>query len=104
MQIAASDIVSGSQNQWTPAMVYRGATRVEIKEALQQWVGGTGCNRSGAPLGLDVKTVRRYVHATQALGLTRANGEAALGDEWLTALLASLRTHAGRPREDAWER
>ena len=44
------------------------------------------------------------VHAAQALGLTRASGEAALGDEWLTALLASLRTQAGRPRGDAWER
>ena len=85
-------------------MVYREVTRVEIKEVLRQWVGGAGCKRIGARLGLDVKTVRRYVHAGQALGLTLASGEAALSDEWLTALLASLRTQAGRPRGDAWER
>ena len=85
-------------------MVYREVTRVEIKEVLRQWVGGGGCKRVSARLGLDVKTVRRYVRAAQALGLTRASGEAALGDEWLTALLASLRTQAGRPRGDAWER
>jgi transposase len=85
-------------------MVYREVTRVEIKEVLRQWVGGAGCKRIGARLGLDVKTVRRYVRAAQALGLTRASGETALGDEWLTALLASLRTQAGRPRGDAWER
>ena len=85
-------------------MVYREVTRVEIKEVLRQWVGGAGSKRIGARLGLDVKTVRRYVRAAQALGLTRASGETALGDEWLTALLASLRTQAGRPRGDAWER
>jgi hypothetical protein len=85
-------------------MVCREVTRVEIREVLRQWAGGAGCKRIGARLGLDVKTVRRYVHAAQALGLTRTSGEAALGDEWLTALLASLRTQAGRPRGDAWER
>jgi hypothetical protein len=84
-------------------MVYREVTRVETKEVLRQWVGGAGCKRVAARVGLDVKTVRRYVHAAQALGLTRASGEAALSDEWLTALLASLRTQAGRPRGDAWE-
>ena len=76
---------------------------MEIKEVLRQWVGGAGCKRIGARLGLDVKTVRRYVHAAQALGLTPASGEAALTDELLTAL-ASMRTQAGRPRGDAWER
>jgi DNA-binding CsgD family transcriptional regulator len=82
-------------------MVYREVTRVEIKEVLRQWVGGAGCKRIGARLGLDAKTVRRYVHAAQALGLTRVSGEVALCDELLAALLASLRTQAGRPRGDA---
>src|SRR5438445_12875350 len=84
-------------------MVYREVTRVEIKEVLRQWVGGAGCKRISARLGLDVKTVRRYVHAAQALGLTPASGEAALTDELLTALLASMRTQAGRPRGEAWQ-
>jgi transposase len=85
-------------------MVYREVTRVETKEVLRQWVGGAGCKRISARLGLDVKTVRRYVHAAQALGLTPASGEAALTDELLTALLSSMRTQAGRPRGEAWER
>ena len=79
-------------------MVYREVTRVETKEVLRQWVGGAGCKRIAVRVGLDVKTVRRYVHAAQALGLTRASGEAALGDEWLTALLASLRTRSEERR------
>jgi len=85
-------------------MVYREVTRVEIKEVLRQWVGGAGCKRIAARVGLDVKTVRRYVHAAQALGLTRVSGEFALCDELLAAVLASLRTQAGRPRGEAWER
>src|ERR1700745_2834295 len=84
-------------------MVYREVTRVEIKEVLRQWVGGAGCKRVAARLGLDVKTVRRYVHAAQALGVTREGGEAAVNDELLTRLLGSLRTQPGRPRGDAWE-
>ena len=46
----------------------------------------------------------RFEFSAAELGLTRAIGEAALGDEWLTALLAAPRTQAGRPRGDAWER
>lgn len=84
-------------------MAYREVTRVETKEVLRQWAGGVGCKRIAGRLGLDVKTVRRYVHAAQALGLRRANGEAAVTDELLSALLASLRTQAGRPRGDAWQ-
>jgi transposase len=84
-------------------MAYREVTRVETKEVLRQWIGGAGCKRVAARLGLDVKTVRRYVHAAQALGLTREGGEAAVNDDLLTRLLGSLRTQPGRPRGDAWE-
>ncbi len=84
-------------------MAYREVTRVETREVLRQWVGGAGCKRVAARLGLDVKTVRRYVRAAQALGLTREGGEAALSDDLLTRLLVSLRTQSGRPRGDAWE-
>jgi hypothetical protein len=85
-------------------MAYREVTTVETKEVLRQWLGGAGHKRIAARVGLDVKTVRRYVHAAQALGLTRASGEAALTEELLTTLFASLRTPPGRPRGDAWER
>jgi DNA-binding CsgD family transcriptional regulator len=40
-------------------MAYREVTRVETKEVLRQWVGGAGCKRVAARLGLDVKTVQR---------------------------------------------
>lgn len=37
-------------------MAYREVTKVETKEVLRQWVGGAGCKRISARLGL----VRRY--------------------------------------------
>lgn len=85
-------------------MAYREVTNVETKEVLRQWLGGARHKRIAARLGMDVKTVRRYVCAAQALGLTRASGEAALTDELLTAMLAVLRAQPGRPRGEAWER
>jgi DNA-binding CsgD family transcriptional regulator len=48
-------------------MAYREVTTVETKEVLRQWVGGARHKRIAARLGMDVKTVRRYVRAAQAL-------------------------------------
>lgn len=54
------------------------STGVETKEVLRQCVGAVGCKCITTRVELDVKTVRCYVHAVQALGLTRASGDAAL--------------------------
>jgi len=85
-------------------MAYREVTRVEAKEVLRQWLVGTGNKRIAARIGLDVKTVRRYVSAAQALGLTREQGEAALTDELMSTLLSSLQGRPGRQRGEAWGR
>jgi len=85
-------------------MAYREVTRVETKEVLRQWLSGTANKRIAARVGVDVKTVRRYVAAAQALGLKREEGEAALTEELLTALLVSLHARPGRQRGDTWER
>ena len=71
-------------------MAYREVTRMETKEVLRQWLAGTGNKRIAARLGLDVKTVRRYVQAAQALGLTREQGEAALTEELIATLRSAL--------------
>ncbi|HSA68035.1 MAG TPA: hypothetical protein VLF65_00380 [Burkholderiales bacterium] len=84
-------------------MAYREVTRVETKEVLRQWLAGAGNKRIAARVGVDVKTVRRYVSAARALGLERGHGEAALTEELLTALLASLHGRPGRQRGEAWE-
>jgi DNA-binding CsgD family transcriptional regulator len=42
-------------------MAYREVTMIEIKEVLRRWVSGIPKKRLAAQLGLDPKTVRRYV-------------------------------------------
>jgi transposase len=83
-------------------MAYREVTRVEAKEVLRQWLARSGNKRIAARVGLDVKTVRRYVNAAQALGLTREHSEGALTDELINALLSSLQGRPGRQHGEAW--
>lgn len=77
---------------------------VEVREVLRQWLVGTAKKRIAERLGLDVKTVRRYIEAAEVNGLTPEAGEAALTEELLTAVLLARRGAPGRPRGEAWGR
>ena len=71
-------------------MAYREVTMIEVKEVLRQWLAGVGKKRIAARVGLDPKTVRRYARAGEGCGLAAGQGEAALTDEVLNAILATL--------------
>jgi transposase len=83
-------------------MAYREVTMVEIKEVLRLWRGGAKKKRIAAQLSLDVKTVRRYVHAAEATGLTPGPGE--LTDEEVGAVLHALVPTAERPHGEGWQK
>jgi hypothetical protein len=83
-------------------MAYREVTMVEIKEVLRLWRAGTPKKRIAAQLALDVKTVRRYIAAGEAAGLS-ASTEQELTDEQLAVVLAALAPDTGRPHGDAWQ-
>jgi hypothetical protein len=51
------------------AMGYREVTMIEITEVLRQWLAGAGRKRIARLLGMDPKTVRRYVRAAARCGL-----------------------------------
>ena len=85
-------------------MAYREVTRVEAKEILRQWLGGAAKKRIASRLGVDPKTVRRYVSAAQTLGLTRQSGEGALDEAFISAVMSALHTVPGRQRGAAWGR
>ena len=53
-------------------MAYREVTMLEVKEVLRLWLRGVHKKRIAAQLGLNIKTVRRYLRAAQAHGLTIA--------------------------------
>lgn len=82
-------------------MPYREVTMFEVKEVLRLWLEGVARKRIAARLGLDRKTVRRYLRAGVAAGIT---AEEALTDERLVAVMAALRPVTGRPHGESWSR
>ena len=83
-------------------MAYREVGMLEVKEVLRLWLGGAAKKRIARQLGLDPKTVRRYVEVAEANGLERGVGAPGLTDERLGVILLALRPEGGRPKGDAW--
>lgn len=75
---------------------------IETKELLRLWLAGVGKKKIAARLGMDPKTVRRYIQAALEHGLSPAQGETALTDEKLAAVLTALRSLPQRPHGEAW--
>jgi hypothetical protein len=80
-------------------MPYREVTMFEVKEVLRLWLAGVAKKPIAARLGLDPKTVRRYVKAALAAGI---ESEATLTDERLVVLMGTLHANPGRARGDTW--
>lgn len=83
-------------------MAFREVTVIEVKEVLRQWLAGVGKKRIAARIGLDPKTVRRYVLAAQACGLTLGGSDEVLTDEVIAGVVAELRGAAPREHGEAW--
>jgi transposase len=80
--------------------MFREVTMIELKEVLRLWGKGFPKKRVAAQLGLDPKTVRRYLKAATAAGL-RADGDP-IRDEQVRDVLLALHPAGGRPRGDGW--
>ena len=76
-------------------MAYRELFVVEIKEVLRLWVRGHGYRKVAQRTAVDRKTVRRYVEAAEALGLSREEDSRPLDDDLLADVAAAV--HSGRP-------
>jgi hypothetical protein len=83
-------------------MPYREVTMLEIKESLRLWLAGLGTKPIARQLGLDPKTVRRYLRVATACGLAQEQGPDALTEERLVAVLAGLTATPERPHGDTW--
>lgn len=82
--------------------MYREVTMVEITEVLRLWRDGVPKKRIAARLGLDPKTVRRYVTTAEGIGVPR-DGDG-LSEEQIRDVLLALHPGGGRPRGDGWTR
>ena len=82
--------------------MYREVRMVEITEVLRLWRDGVPKKCIAARLGLDPKTVRRYVAVAEAAGLRVGAG--AVSETQLRDVLLALHPGGGRPRGDDWDR
>ena len=81
-------------------MAYREVTMIEMREVLRLWFAGTATKRIAAILGLDPKTVRRYLRIAREAGVEpQAEG---VTDAQVTMVLLALHPPAVRPRGDSW--
>jgi hypothetical protein len=83
-------------------VAFREVGLIEIKEVLRLWLSGRGRKPIARQLGLDPKTVRRYIRAGEAEGLCVAEGGDALSDERLAAVVARLAAPIERDRGSSW--
>ena len=84
-------------------MAYREVTMIEITEVLRQWLGGAHRKQIARRLGLDPKTVRRYLRTAAACGLTPGMPVATLTEERLTAIVTALRRSPTRAYGSGWQ-
>jgi len=79
-------------------MAFREVTLQEVKEVVRLWRARVPKKRIAAQLGLDIKTVRRYVRALERGG-AEPDLDAATG-----AIVEAVSSARGRPRGEGWER
>lgn len=75
-------------------MAYRELSVVEIREILRRWQAGEGLRSIAAAVGADRKTVRRYVEAAKAVGLSRGADGRALDDDLVAEVIAGIQPGA----------
>ena len=83
-------------------MAFREVSVVQVKEALRRWLRGEGERPIAHGVGIDRKTVRRYIAAAMELGVERSGGEEKLGDELIGQVLERVRPHRPDGHGEAW--
>ena len=68
-------------------MAFREVCVFEVREVLRLWLGGKGLRTIEPLMGLNRKTVRRYVECAVELGLVQDGGEGQLDDEFLALVI-----------------
>jgi hypothetical protein len=85
-------------------MAFREVSVVQVKEALRRYLKGEGERPIAHGVGIDRKTVRRYIAAAVELGVDRSGGKGQLGDELIGQILERVRPHRSDGYVEAWSR
>jgi transposase len=81
-------------------MAFREVTMLEVKEVLLRWKRGEGISPMARGVGVDRKTVRRYLRAAKSIGMLPGPEE--ISDEQLAAVLVRLKGAREVARGEAW--
>ena len=83
-------------------MAFREVRVFEVREVLRLWLAGEGIRAMERLVGLDRKTVRRYVEAAVGLGLVPDHGDEQLSDVFLGLVVEAVRPHRIDGHGEAW--
>ncbi len=82
-------------------MAFREVRVFEVREVLRLWLRGKGQRPISELVGMDRKTVRRYIDAGVELGLNRSGDEDQLTDLLLAQVVEKVRPHRTDGRGEA---
>jgi transposase len=85
-------------------MAFREVSVVQVKELLRRWLAGAGERPIARGVGLDRKTVRRYIAAALELGMDRSSAEEQLTDELIGQVCERVRPHRRDSHGESWRR
>ena len=85
-------------------MAYCEVTMLQVKEILRLCLEGLSKRAIARRVGVDRKTVRRYLKRAQALGLDRRKGFAGLDDGLVLRVVAETQERPGRARGKDWSK
>jgi transposase len=83
-------------------MAFREVTMLEVIEVVRMWLSQRSKKEIARQLGVDVKTVRRYVKVAAECGLGQLQGPSALTEELTSSLMEKLAPGGGRSRGAGW--
>ena len=85
-------------------MAFREVTLLEFREVLRLWLRGRPKRAIARSTGVTRNTVRSYIEAAIACGLSPEQGEEAASEEKTAEVMRSLRTPPERAKGEAWAR
>ena len=83
-------------------MAFREVRVFEVREVLRLFLRGEGVRSTERLVGVDRKTVRRYLAAAGELGLVVEGGEEQLTDEFVALVVDKVRPCRRDGRGEAW--
>jgi transposase len=83
-------------------MAFREVRVFEVREVLRLWLAGESLRGIERLAGMDRKTIRRYIVAGEAAGVTRGGGDAGLSDELIGQVVEAVRPHRSDGHGEAW--